>query len=226
MRSAGRRPSVFLPAGEWIWHWHSTCWMSGTHEEDRKATADGDEVEAWPVDSSRTAPQATRRPAPTCCTLNGAPTAPTWQPGTRGGADLDCRAAARQEAASARALPSSWPPPLLLLSFSSSSGGAGAGRGGAGAGRGGAGAGARAVAAAALARACGVCGVCGPAGPAGLNPPFAECPRSGTRQTIFFIFLILFLVPPGLALGKEGFCKKKSLPSAPYLVLGKYFLIF
>jgi len=33
-----------------------------------------------------------------------------------------------------------------------------------------------------------VCGVCGPAGPAGLNPPFAECPRSGTRQTIFLIF--------------------------------------
>ena len=94
MRSAGRRPSVFLPAGEWIWHWHSTCWMSGTHEEDRRATTDGDEVEAWPVDSSRAAPQATRRPAPTCCTLNGAPTAPNWQPGTRGGADLDWSGAA------------------------------------------------------------------------------------------------------------------------------------
>ena len=44
---------------------------------------------------------------------------------------------------------------------------------------------ARAVAAAALARPC---GVCGPAQPAGLNPHFAECPRSGTRQRFFNFF--------------------------------------
>ena len=47
---------------------------------------------------------------------------------------------------------------------------------------------ARAVAAAALARACGVCGVCGSAQPTGLNPHFAECPRSGTRQRFFNFF--------------------------------------
>ena len=42
-------------------------------------------------------------------------------------------------------------------------------------------------------------------GPEGLIPPFAECPRSGTRQSFFFNFLILCRVPHGLALDKDGF---------------------
>jgi len=92
---------------------------------------------------------------------------------------------------------------LLLLSFSSSSGGAA--RVGAPAAL----AWLRARAGAATlalprAWAC-VCAVC--VGQLGreVKSPFAECPRSGTRQSFFLIFLILCRVPPGLALGKEFF---------------------
>jgi len=70
-----------------------------------------------------------------------------------------------------------------------------------------------------------VCSVCGPAGQ--VKSPFAECPRSGSRQSFFFNFFILRRVPPGLALGKEDFfLKKNSFPSAPDLALGKVFFLF